>query len=181
MEIPHTLEQIDQLRMHTQICKHKHFVASIRLRSLNVLFGVPIIIINIALGSLFFMLISEAVPDLAKWFGAFMAFLAAVLGGVQTFFNFQKKSAGHTSVANRYNEIQRETERMIAMYMDELINKERLVEELDKISASFNNVNLEAEEFPTSTKDYNQALVRVENKNRVDPPLLSKLRKQNES
>lgn len=78
--IPNTVAVLDKLRWNAHLCKHSHFRASMKGRNLHVLCGVPIVVVNLFLGSLFFSLINAELPDWTKWSGAALALLAALLG-----------------------------------------------------------------------------------------------------
>lgn len=155
---PQTLVVLSQLRRNSRINKHQHFCAGERNHFYNSIFGSVAIIINVFLGSLLFITVSETLPEIAKWISAFLAMLAAACGGIQTFFNFQKVFEGHRKIANRYLDIQRECERIIALFADNLIDKERLASEMDVISKEYGRVNSDAEVFPTGDSDFRKAM-----------------------
>jgi hypothetical protein len=65
---------------------------------------------------------------------------------------------GHRKIANSYLEIQRECERLIAIFSDDLIDKEELAKEVGIISKEYGRRNCDAEVFPTGDKDFRKAM-----------------------
>ncbi|WP_073272209.1 SLATT domain-containing protein [Microbulbifer donghaiensis] len=174
--IPNTIEVLDKLRWNAHLCKHSHFRASMKGRNLHVLCGVPIVVINLFLGSLFFSLINAELPDWTKWAGAALALLTALLGGVQTFFNFKKNYEGHREIGNEYLAIARECERLIALYFDGILDLEHLSTKIAELNARYSDINQRAEEYIVSDKVYREAL-RVQNlKAEREPSLVEQMR-----
>jgi len=155
---PNTLVLLEKLRKNSHLGKHKHFAAADRCRQYNIYLGIPVVIINVLLGSLLFANLSEQVPTPMKWIGAFLALIAAVLSGVQTFLNFQKSFEAHRRVANQYLAIARECERLIALFQDNLIQLPDLSKKVEEVNEKYNKTNSEAEAFPTNNLDLQKAL-----------------------
>ncbi|MAY14598.1 MAG: hypothetical protein CMI06_04585 [Oceanospirillaceae bacterium] len=160
-EIPSTLKLIDSLRLNAQLGKNSHFYASLKRRNLHILCGVPVVIINLILGSVFFALLQAELPDWGKWLSAGLALLAAALGGVQTFFDFKKNCAGHREVGNDYLELARECERLLALYDDELMNLQQLAVELRRLNKEYAEINERAEMFIVTPREYEYARQRL--------------------
>src|SRR5215813_2205105 len=97
-------------------------------------------------------------PVEAKWAGAFAGLVGAMLSAIQTFFNFQKTSESHRTVANQYLGIQRECEQVIASYCDGLIALQPLSGRLGELNSRYEEVNKAAEALRTSARDYAYAL-----------------------
>jgi hypothetical protein len=155
---PHTLQVLDSLRKNSYLGKHRHFAASARTNRLHIWFGLPGVIISVVLGSTFFVLISKEIPIEAKWAAAFAGLLGAVLSALQTFFNFQKISESHRTVANQYLSIQRDCDQLIASYCDGLVDLHQLAEQLSKLNLRYQEVNKAAEGSRTNKHDYATAL-----------------------
>ncbi|WP_237066098.1 SLATT domain-containing protein [Microbulbifer guangxiensis] len=172
--IPNTVEVLDKLRWNAHLCKHSHFRASMRGRNLHVLCGVPIVVINLFLGSLFFSLINTELPDWTKWAGAALALLTALLGGIQTFFNFKRNYEGHREVGNEYLAIARECERLIALYFDGILDLEHLSMKIAELNTRYSEINQQAEEYIVSDRVYREAL-RVQNQKAEREPSLVQL------
>ncbi|WP_444919662.1 SLATT domain-containing protein [Microbulbifer sp. CnH-101-G] len=174
--IPNTVAVLDKLRWNAHLCKHSHFRASMKGRNLHVLCGVPIVVVNLFLGSLFFSLINAELPDWTKWSGAALALLAALLGGVQTFFNFKKNYEGHRQVGNEYLAIARECERLIALYFDRILDLEHLSNKISELNTRYSEINQRAEEFIVSDKVYRQAMQIQSQKSSKEPSLVERMR-----
>jgi len=174
--IPNTVEVLDKLRWNAHLCKHSHFRASMKGRNLHVLCGVPIVVVNLFLGSLFFSLINAELPDWTKWSGAALALIAALLGGVQTFFNFKKNYEGHRQVGNEYLAIARECERLIALYFDRILDLEHLSNKVSELNTRYSEINQRAEEFIVSDKVYRQAIQIQNQKASREPSLVERMR-----
>ncbi len=160
-DTPSTLKLIDSLRFNAQLGKHSHFYASLKRRNLHILCGVPVVVINLILGSVFFVLLQAELPDWGKWLSAGLALLAAALGGVQTFFDFKKNCAGHREVGNDYLELARECERLLALYDDGLMSLEQLAAELRRLNSEYADINERAEMFIVSPREYEYARQRL--------------------
>ncbi|WP_299587183.1 SLATT domain-containing protein [uncultured Microbulbifer sp.] len=175
-KIPNTVAVLDKLRWNAHLCKHSHFRASMKGRNLHVLCGVPVVVVNLFLGSLFFSLINAELPDWTKWSGAALALLAALLGGVQTFFNFKKNYEGHRQVGNEYLAIARECERLIALYFDRILDLEHLSNKISELNTRYSEINQRAEEFIVSHKVYRQAIQVQNQKANREPSLVERMR-----
>lgn len=159
--IPQTLEMVDVLRRNCHIGKHRHFYASVRTNHLHIWLGVPSVLISVALGSTLFTLASKELPPEIKWVGAFLALVAASLGAMQTFFNFQKISESHRTVANQYLGIERQCNLLIAAYCDNLADLVTVSKRLEELNSLYHEVNKAAEGLRTNDKDYAEARKRL--------------------
>jgi hypothetical protein len=147
-----------ELERNVHINKYCHFYEAKRNKRLNVIFGVPVISINISRGSVFFFAIKNDLTEFAKWIGAILALVAAGLGGVVTFFNFSKQFEGHSKLANRYLSLGRECQRILATYDDDLLDLQGLSQELEKLNNTYKDINVDSETYPNSPASYTEAL-----------------------
>ncbi|WP_346837088.1 DUF4231 domain-containing protein [Microbulbifer sp. SAOS-129_SWC] len=180
-QIPNTVQVLEKLRWNAHLCKHSHFRASMRGRHLHVLCGVPIVVVNLFLGSLFFSLINAELPDWTKWSGAALALLTALLGGVQTFFNFKKNYEGHREVGNEYLAIARECERLIALYFDGILDLEHLSARVAELNGRYSDINQRAEEYIVGDRVYREALRKQNQKAAQEPSLVQRMARAEES
>lgn len=174
--VPYTVEVLDKLRWNAHLGKHKHFEAGARGRRHHVTYGVPIVLINVVLGSVLFAFLGEdkVFPQWAKWGGAVLSLVAAGLGGVQTFFNFEKQYMEHRAVGNEYLGIARECERVLALYFDGLLTLEALSQNIDRLNAKYAEVNSRAEALTVNEKEYKAALAVQEKKKAEETSLLQR-------
>jgi len=158
MNKPNILLLSYELSRNSYIGKYKHFIAARRFKNYYNFLGILTTIISIFLGSLFFLTISKDLPAYSKWIGALLALLAAVSSGIQTFFNFNKTFEAHRKIANKYLKIAVDIQLIIATYEDKLIDSEELQSKYTKLKESYDQINIEAESFLTSKKDFSRAL-----------------------
>jgi hypothetical protein len=156
--IAYTVKIIDKLRWNAHLQKHSHFEESKGARTRHVWIGIPNIIINVVIGSLLFTLIKAELPEFMKWIGAILALVAAVLGAMQTFFDFKANYEGHRSVGNQYLSIERECERLLALYFDEKLTLDHLSEQTRVLNERYEKVNAEAEKYIVGETAYKVAL-----------------------
>ena len=174
--IPYTVEVLDKLRWNAHLGKHKHFEAGKQGRRNHVAFGIPGVLINIALGSTLFAFLGEegVFPDWAKWSGAGLSLLAAGLGAIQTFFNFEKQYMEHRGVGNEYLGIARECERLLALHFDGLLDLKSLSESIEHINTEYAKVNARSEGLNVSPNEYRAALAIQEKKKSEEVSLLQR-------
>ena len=159
MLVPYTVEVLDKLRWNAHLGKHKHFAAAGQGKKLHIWFGVPVIVINVVLGSaLFTSLGAQSIPEIVKWAGAGFALLAALLGALQTFFNFEKQHVEHRAVGNEYLSVARECERILALHFDNLMQLEELSKCIERINIEYGKTNQRSEALPSSKKHFAEAL-----------------------
>lgn len=151
------LKRIQEIRVDATFGKKKHFNAADRKEYYNVYLGLPPVLINIILGSLLFGLLSDTLGHIAKWVGGIFAFIAATLGGIQTYYNFHQQIEGHRKVAQRYLKVAKECSNSEAYYYDNQINTDELRCRCDKLSDKISEINRDAICFPTSNIDYDKA------------------------
>ena len=172
---PHTLDVLEKLRKNSHIAKHSHFTASKRSKKGHAIVGLSIILINLTLGSVFTYQLfdnSSLSDNYDKLFVALVALISACLGAVQTFFNFQKKSETHRALANRYLTVARECERIIASYRDGNTNLKEVDNHTKMLNKEYDKINIDAEAFPTSDRDFQRSMEIHHEKIRGNPPQL---------
>lgn len=153
-----TAKLANELIRNSSISRYRHFYEATRHSSFNSWIGVPVVLINIALGSTFFALIDKDVPEVAKWAAAGLALVAALLSGIQTFFNFSKMFEGHRKLGNRYLEIVRELEKLLAYQRDNVISSEDFHERFDLLHKRYLELNEDSSDFSTSQSAMKMAL-----------------------
>lgn len=151
---PFTLANLRELRRNADLGKFRHFAAARRSKNLNNWLGVPAVIINIVLGSVFFVAVSAEIPNIFKWVSAFLALAGALLGGIQTFFRFSKAYEGHHRVANQYTAVVRESENLECLFLDDLIAVKDFADKANELHRQYQEITRQAEDLLTSDGDY---------------------------
>lgn len=161
-ELQETIKQIKKLHVDAIYEKKKHFNAANRKNKYHLHLGCPAILINIILGSALFFVFTEQWPTLIKWAGGLLCLLAAILVGLATFLNPKRIAQGHHHIANRYLNIAKKCDRLIAYHRDGVLCKEEVIARLEEIAQEYTNVTNDANAFPTSEKDYQRAKKGIE-------------------
>ena len=179
------LAAIEELRVDSKIGKSKHFAASDRKLLWHRLCGVPVILANLFVGIVLvsiqgtngtptFAAPQEQVAPVTKkeeavkaepllaseglsLLSIFLAFGAASLSGVQTFFNFHKASEGHRAIGNRYVHVSRQCKSLQQNHRDIPFTAENIWIEYSNLYDEYHQINTEAESFPTSPSDLKKA------------------------
>jgi hypothetical protein len=155
---PAVLARLEELSRNCSLGKYRHFNAATRAKRLNDYLGIPVVAVNIVLGSVFFVALSHELADVTKWGGGFLALGAALISGISTFFNFGKLFEGHRGIANKYLGLATKCETTVARFRDDLINVGGLDSMLQEHQERYAEINDEAKAFPTSDRDFKVAL-----------------------
>lgn len=157
-----TRSRLKRIKVDALYGKKKHFNAADRHEKRHLNIGVPLVIINVLTGSILFYVITEDQDNWIKYIPLIFALAASLLSGFQTFLNPQKKVEGHRRVGNRYLAIMKKCDRLQAYIADEIIEEEQLINRIEEIAAEVEEVNKEAESFPTNEEDYKKAKKGIE-------------------
>ena len=152
-----TIEQIKKLRVDALYGKKKHFNAADRKYRYRLWVTMPVIIINVLIGSTLFSILQESSPYYVKVSLAILSIFAAILTGLSAFLDFAKQVEGHRRVGNKYLAVVKGCERLIACYKDNLMKPEEIVKKLEQIACDCDEANKEAEAFNINDKDYKRA------------------------
>ena len=150
------------------LAKNGHYVAAKRSKFLNTLTGLPAIIINILLGSILFADLSVTIPTYIKWGGASLAFVGAFLGGIQTFFSYQRNFEGHRRIGRLFLEIESKYNFLYKKFTDGLMLLDEAYKELKTIDDEYISAIADAESFPTNDRDYIKSVEIFESKRRIE-------------
>ncbi|HSC81922.1 MAG TPA: SLATT domain-containing protein [Chitinolyticbacter sp.] len=169
------LAALEELRRDARICKGRHFAAADRKLILHRCCGVPVILANLFVGIVLvnlqggtmsadggldpagFIAGSRAV-DALSLVSTLLAFCAASLSAVQTFFNFHKTAEGHRAIGNRYIDIARRAKALLQRQSDLPDAAAPLWDSYGTLYTEYRQINIEAEAFPTSRSDLKAAL-----------------------
>ncbi len=158
-----TEDNIKKIKVDCLYGKKKHFNAADRKETYHYWIGVPLIIINILTGTVLFFVLTDGAKDWVKIVPIFLAFIAAFLSGFQTYFNFNKKVEGHRRIGNRYLAVMKKTDRLQGYISDGHTSGTDIVKQMELIANEIDEINKEAEQYPTSDDDYQRAKRGIEN------------------
>jgi len=158
-----TEQKLKRIRIDCLYGKKKHFNAADRKETYHYWIGIPLTVINILTATVLFFVLTDGAKDWVKYIPLFLAFFASFLSGFQTYFNFNKQTEGHRRIANRYLALMKKAERLQGYINDKIISNEELTKQFELISSEADNINRDAEQFPTSQKDYDKAKEGVKN------------------
>lgn len=157
-----TIEKIKRIKVDTLYGKKKHFNAANRKEKYHLCLGIPLLVINVITGSVLFATLTLDTVTWIKYIPLTLTLIATLLGALQTFFNLQKKVEGHRRVGNKYLAILKRCDRLQGYIADNIISNEDVIRHLEEISQGVDTVNIEAESYPTSDKDYQLAKKGIE-------------------
>ncbi|RRJ88434.1 SLATT domain-containing protein [Flavobacterium macacae] len=158
----HTTEKLKRIKVDALYGKKKHFNAAERHEKIHYNIGVPLVALNILTGSVLFYVLTDSVTNWIKFIPIILALIAAFLSGFQTYLNPQKKVEGHRRIGNRYLSIMKKCDRLQGYIADNAISNENLIAKIEEVAIEIDDVNKEAESFPTSSTDYEKAKNGIE-------------------
>jgi hypothetical protein len=158
-----SIDKLKRIKVDSLYGKKKHFNAAERKENYHYLIGIPLIIINVLTGSILFYVLTDGATSWIKYVPLFLALIAALLSGFQTYLNLPQKVEGHRRIGNRYLSIMKKCDRLQGYIADKLIPTEEVINRLEKISNDADDINKEAEAFPTNENDYKLAQKGIKN------------------
>nr|WP_288836695.1 SLATT domain-containing protein [uncultured Flavobacterium sp.] len=150
-------DKLKRIKVDSLYGKKKHFNAADRHERNHYRIGIPLIVINVLTGSILFYVLTDGVTNWIKFVPLFLALVAALLSGFQTYLNLPQKVEGHRRIGNRYLSIMKKCDRLQGYITDNLISGTEVIQRLEDIAAEADDVNKEAEAFPTNQQDYTMA------------------------
>src|ERR1022692_3008908 len=157
-----TDDKIKRIKVDCLYGKKKHFNAADRKESYHYWIGIPLTVITILTTTILFYVLTDGATNWVKFVPLVLAFAASFLSGFQTYFNFNKQVEGHRRVGNRYLAGMKKADRLQGYITDKLISPEDLVKQFETLAAEVDDINKEAEPFPTSNADYAKAKKGIE-------------------
>jgi hypothetical protein len=158
-----TEEKIKHIKVDCLYGKKKHFNAADRKETYHYWIGIPLTLINILIVSALFFVLTDGASGWVKFIPLILAFMASFLSGFQTYFNFNKQVEAHRRVANRYLEMLKKADRLQGYISDKLITADEVVKQFETVAIEVDEINKEAEQCPTSPRDYNKAKAGIKN------------------
>lgn len=158
-----TEEKIKRIKVDCLYGKKKHFNAADRKENYHYWIGVPLTIITILTTTILFYVLTDGATNWIKFIPLILAFAASFLSGFQTYFNFNKQVEGHRRVGNKYLAVLKKADRLQGYITDKIISSEELIKQFETLASNVDEINKEAEPFPTSNADYLKAKKGIEN------------------
>lgn len=149
---------IKELYTKSYLGKCKHFNAANRNKIYKNRTGLPVILINITIGSVLFADISKTLPEYIKWISALLAFAAAILSGFSTYFNYQKRFEMHNNIANRFLNIEHNLNKIYQKYKMNKIEIDDALIAIEELDEKYQSIVKESIPFPTNKEDFKHAL-----------------------
>jgi hypothetical protein len=140
----------------SRVVKSAHFIAEQRKGRTAKVIGVFVIVLNVLIGS---GLIEEAVKDQSKvtTIIKLLAFLAAALAAIQTFFNFQKEVECHITSGTVYSSLNHRLGLIMAEYHDKPANRDALFANFKALDDEYLKANDDGKTCIPSESDYKKA------------------------
>lgn len=155
------LGAMEKLLADAQVVRSAHFVAKQRQQRKFQMIGVAVVVLNILIGS---GLIEAALGDRAGLIIKLLAFLAAALAGIQSFFNLQKIVDCHTKSGGVYSSINHRLGLIIAEYQERPANRDALITNFKAISDEYLKANDDAEICVPTDADFDKARAGIESR-----------------
>lgn len=153
-----TMAFLAEMDRNANLSKYVHFnEADRQLRHFRTL-SVPVILINIVLSSAFFFSVTDGLPVYVTWVSAFLALIAASLATLTLFFGFERRSESHRRLANKYLALAKECQFVAAGFTDDIYTKDQIAEKITQIRERYDDINSDAEGYPTAPTSYAKAL-----------------------
>jgi len=151
------LEEMRKLLKDAQVTRSAHYIAKQRKERKSQIIGVSVIVLNVLIGS---GLIETALSGRANAITItikLIAFLAAALAGIQSFFNFQKAVECHIKSGGVYSSIAHRLGIVVAEYEEQPANRDALFKAFNALSDEFLAANNNAEVCIPSDDDFDKA------------------------
>jgi hypothetical protein len=145
----------------SRIVKSGHFIAAQRKKRNARIIGVLVIVLNVLIGS---GLIEEAIKDQSKVATVIkaLAFLAAALAGLQTFFNFQNEVECHTTAGDVYTKFNHRLGLVMAEYRSKPANRDALFDKFKAMNDEYLKEIDDSRGCVPSDSDYKKARAGIE-------------------
>ena len=152
---------MQKLSDDSRVIKSAHFIAAQRKKRNSRIIGASVIVLNILIGS---GLIEETVQPQRRVTTVIkaLAFLAAALAGIQTFFNFQNEVECHTTAGDVYSSINHRLGLVMAEYHAKPANRDALFDKFKALDDEHLKANDDSRGCIPSDSDYKKARAGIE-------------------
>jgi len=152
----HTTQKIKRIKVDSMYGKKKHFNAADRKQKYHYWIGIPLVALNVIIGTALFADLSNT-GTWVKYLPAGFAIFAALLAAYQTFFNFSKQVEGHRNVASDYLALMKKCDRVQGYIADKAISQDMIMEMVEDLGSEAARINKAAAAYNVSNKDYKLA------------------------
>jgi ribosomal protein L14E/L6E/L27E len=149
-------KELEKMRIDAMYGKKKHFNAADRKEKLYYRLKIPIIILDVIVGSSFLYLIIQA-NTFMGYIPSFIGLIVSVLSSLIVFLNLPKTIEGQRKIANRYLAIMKKCDRVKIYISEKFISKNQIYDKLEEIAHETDIINKDAEQYSTNAKDYQRA------------------------
>lgn len=136
---------LNSWREEFQKMYHTHYSMSVKIRRLNYLLGVPLILLLFIIAVYLFLSVAYAPPFWAKVTVGAGALLAALLATLQTFLKYSEQAENHRNASARYQALFNSFEQLLALPPE---NENVLGKVCDRLRERWDELNLEAPSIP---------------------------------
>jgi ABC-type multidrug transport system fused ATPase/permease subunit len=154
---------IQKIKIDAAYGKKKHFNAADRKEKKFHIINVTLIVINVIAVSAFFYVVINTGEKLATTIALFINFFAVVLSWLQTYLNYQKVIQGHRRIGNKYLSAMKKSVRLQAYLASNIMEDKDIRITVDDLGDQVDQINQEAEEYPTNGADYEIARDGINN------------------
>jgi len=154
MKPNNTIKKLKETKLDAVYGKKKHFNAADRKNGYYSHISIAILGINIFVDFVLIYLIIYTNSEILKYFTLLIVAIGTGLSAFQIHSNYFKIAEGHRSIGNRYLELFKKCSRLKAYIDDGIIDVKSIIQSVEEISKEIHAINVDAEAFPTSKKDY---------------------------
>lgn len=131
----------DELR----VMMRTHYELSIKIRRMNYLLGIPLILIAVLIAGYVFFTVTRDTGFWAKMTAGSLALLTAILASLQTFLKYSEQAENHRNASVRYQALFNMVEQQVAIPPKD---EQTLAGWCDKLRERWDELNLEAPSVP---------------------------------
>ena len=151
------LAEMQKLLKDSQVTRSAHFIAKQRKEKTSQIIGVGIIVINVLIGSGLIETVLTGRANAITITIKLLAFLAAALAGIQSFFSLQKAVECHIKSGNIYSSINHRLGIIVAEYEEQPANRDALITAFKGLNDEFLAANDNATVCIPSDRDFDNA------------------------
>lgn len=157
-----TEEKLKRIKVDAIYGKKKHFNVADRIQKYHYWIGIPLVLLNVIVGSVLLYILTDGTGNGLEYLPIALAFIASILGALQTYLNLPKKVEGHRRVGNQYLSVMKKCDRIQGYIKDKIIENDQLINKIEEVAIEIDNVNKGAESYPTNQSDYKLAKKGIE-------------------